>query len=493
MKKINIKGASWDSMFLAFTKALTMLFGILTAKILSVGLTLEGYGTYSQANLVMTTGTSVILMGLGDALSYYFNNNDKKIDESSKARIVNTVFFLEIALGATLAVAIVVGRGLIADYFSNPLVKPLLWIVAVLPAFTNIQYFLQVLCISSGRAKWMSIFNLIMTVVRIITVYISVYILKNLVWIYAAILLMDIIYVAFYHLDLRKRGVRINPFRVSFKHVKPIIAYGLPMGIYAITSSFTRDLDKLVVGRLGGTEELAIYTNCSKILPLDFFVTSFALVLIPYIYRRVTEGRREESVELFSSYLKVGYYTVWTLGTMVLVAPATIISFLYADAYVAGEGVFVLYIFDNMIRFASVHLILTAAGKSKNVMLYSIIALALNLVLNIGFYYLWGMIGPAIATLIVALVYMFLILRDTTKTIQARWTEVFDFKDLIVFTVSLALVWGVAFVINNMLVVWGVHKYVAMIASMALFGLTVLAIHFNRIFGILKKINSFKL
>ena len=110
MKKINITGASWDSIFLAFTKALTMLFGILTAKILSVGLTLEGYGTYSQANLVMTTGTSIILMGLGDALSYYFNNNDKRIDESLKARIVNTVFFLEIALGATLAVAIVVGQ-----------------------------------------------------------------------------------------------------------------------------------------------------------------------------------------------------------------------------------------------------------------------------------------------------------------------------------------------------------------------------------------------
>lgn len=493
MRKISIKGASWDSMFLAFTKCLSMLFSILSAKILSTGLTLEGYGTYAQANLVMTTGTSIILMGLVDALNYYFNNKDKKIEESLKARIVNTVFFLELILGAILAVVIIAGQGLIADYFSNPAVKGLLWIVAVLPVFTNIQYFMQVMCVSVGRAKWMSIFNLILTVVRIVAVYISVYVLKNLVWIYVTILSMDVIHVALYNWDLRKRGVKINPFKISHKHIKSIIAYGLPMGIYAITSSFTRDLDKLIIGRLGGTEELAIYSNCSKVLPLDFFVTSFALVLIPYIYRRVSEGRREESIELFSSYLKVGYYTVWTLGTMVLVAPATIISFLYADVYVSGESVFILYIFDNMIRFASVHLILTAAGKSKNVMIYSIISLVLNFILNMAFYYMWGMIGPAIATLIVALVYMFLILRDTTKTIQARWTEVFDFKDLILFTISLAVTWFITFILNKLLVGWGLHKYVSMIISMAVFGLTILAVHFKRIFGILKKINSFKL
>lgn len=493
MKKISIKGASWDSMFLAFTKVLTLLAGILSAKILSVGLTLEGYGTYAQANLVMTTGTSIILMGLSDALNYYFNNKDEKIDENLKARIVNTVFFIEIVLGFILATAIVVGRGLIADYFSNPAVSSLLWIVALLPMFTNIQYFMQVLCVSLGHAKWMSVFNLAVTLVKIVAVYLSVYVLENLLWIYATILLMDVVYVVIFNLNLQKRNVRINPFKISLKHVKPIIAYGLPMGIYAITSAFTRDLDKLVIGRLGGTEDLAIYTNCSKVLPLDFFVTSFALVLIPYIYRRVSEGRRGESIELFSSYLKVGYYTVWTLGTMVLVAPTTIISFLYADAYVVGLGVFVLYIFDNMIRFASVHLILTAAGKSKNVMLYSVLALVLNLILNIGFYYLWGMIGPAIATLVVALLYMFLILRDTTKTIKARWKEIFDFKDLTIFTFSLVVAWLVAFVLNNMLVEWGVHKYIAMFISMILFGLSILAVHFKRIAGVLKKINSFKL
>ncbi len=493
MKKISIKGASWDSMFLAFSRGLSMLFNILSAKILSTGLTLHGYGTYAQANLILTTGASIILFGLVDALNYYFNSKDKSISEETKAKIVNTVFFLEMFLGAVFAAAVLFGQNLIADYFSNPAVKNLLWIVAVLPTFSNIIYFMQVLCVSTGRAKWMSLYNIILTVIRILAIYLAVYVLKNLIWIYVTILVMDIAHVVIYNWDMKKKGIRVNPFKISLKHIKPILSYGLPMGIYAITSTFTRDLDKLVIGRMGGTEELAIYSNCSKVLPLDFFVTSFAVVLIPYIYRRVSEGRREESVDLFSSYLKVGYYTVWTLGTMVLVAPSTIISFLYADVYVAGVAVFVMYIFDNMIRFASVHLILTAAGKSKRVMLYSIISLALNLILNIAFYYLWGMIGPAIATLIVAVVYMLMILGDTTKTIQSKWSEVFDFKDLLWFTFTLIALWFAAFMLNKALAGLGLHQYVAMIISMAVFGLSMLGIHFKRIFGILKKINSFKL
>lgn len=480
-------------MFLSFSSVLSLLFNLISAKILSTGLTLNEYGTYSAANLVLTTGTSIILCGLVDALNYYFNNKEKNIDESLKAKIVNTVFFIELTLGLILAAVIVIGQNLIADYFSNPGVKVLLYVVSIIPMFQNFIHFMRVLCVATGKAKRMSVYNLSLTVARIIAVYLAVQVLENILWIYVAILVMDLINILFYNLDLRKANVKINPFKISFKHIKPILAYGLPMGIYAITSSFTRDIDKLIIGRLGGPEELAIYTNCSKVLPIDFFVTSFALVLIPYIYRRVSEGRHEESIDLFSSYMKVGYYSVWTLGTMVLVAPASIISFLYSEEYVAGLGVFVLYIFDNMLRFASVHLILTAAGKSKNVMFYSILSLALNFVLNIAFYYMFGMIGPAIATLIVAFIYMFLILRDTTKTIDAKWTEVFDFKDVAVFAVSIGIIWFITFMLNKYLNSLGLHIYFSMFISMAVFGLSVLGLHFGKISRVLKKINSFKL
>lgn len=493
MMKFKFRGASWDSMFLSFAKILTVLFNLVSTKILSTGLTLKEYGTYSQANLVNSIGTSLIILGLGDALSYYFNRKDEKTDETLRKKIINTVFFCEISLGIILAVLIIWGKDNIALYFDNPDVKCLLPIVSIFPVFANIIYFYKILLVGTAQAKIMSVLSLGLVFIRIVAVYIAVYTVKNLLLIYVVILLMDILQIIIYEILMRRQRFGINPMRISVSHIKPIFSYGLPMGVYAMTSSFSKELDKLVIGRMGGTEELAIYTNCSKILPLDIIVSSFAMVLIPYIYVRVTEGKREESIDLFSSYLKVGYYSVWTLATMLLIAPSTVISFLYTTEYAVGNAVFVIYVFDSMMRFASMHLILTAAGKTRKVMAYSIVSLGLNLVLNVLFYQIWGIIGPAISTLITAIIYMFLILLDTTKIIGAKLPEVFDFKDLVVFTTSLVVMWAVTFRINRFLVGVGLHAYVSMIISMAIFGLTILGIHFKKIFRVLKKINSYKL
>ncbi len=493
MKKISLKGASWDSVFLAVGKVLTLLFGILSAKLLSTGLSLSEYGTYSQANLVSTVGRSLILLGLGDALNYYFNKKSDDIDEKLRYRIVNTVFFLELFVGAVLAVCIVFGQDLIAIYFSNSAVKVLLPIVSVIPILTNLIYFYQILYVAVGKAKIMSAYTLATTIIKIITIYLAVYVLKNLVWIYVVMVLQDIIVLMIFHLSLSKKDVRIQPWKISKAHIRPIFAYSLPMGVFVITNEFTRDLDKLIIGRLADTESLAIYTNCSKILPFDFFVTSFAMVLIPYIVKYVTENKKELSVDLFSSYLKIGYYSVWVLGVAVLIAPETMISFLYSEEYVVGKDIYIMYIFDSMLRFASMHLILTAANKSKNLMAYSIFSLILNFVLNIVFYYIFGITGPAIATLVVAVVYTWLILHKTIKVLDTSWIKVFNLKEIGILIASLAIFWAVGSLLNNLLIQAGVHEYLSMIISMAVYGLSLLAIHFKKIFGVLKKINEFRM
>ncbi len=493
MKRISIKGAGWDSMFLAVGKVLTMLFTIVSAKMLSVGLSLTEYGTYSQANLVNTVGRSLILLGLGDALNYFFNSRQENIEEKTRQRIVNTVFFLELFVGLILAVCVIGGQNILAAYFGNQAVKKLLPVVAFLPVLSNLIYFYQIVYVAVGKAKLMSLYSIIMTVVRIITIYIAVYVLKNLLLIYIVMVIQDLVQLLIYNITLSKKKVHINPFKISKAHIGTIFAYGLPMGIYAITSELTRDLDKLVIGRLAGTDALAIYTNCSKLLPVDVIVTSFALVLIPYITRYVTEKNREKSIDLLSSYMKVGYYSVWILGTMLLISPATMVSFLYDDKYLPGTIIFILYVFDSMLRFASMHLVLTAANKAKTLMIYSIGSLILNFVLNIGCYYLFGLVGPAIATLISAVVYTWLVMRKSIQCINARWTEIFHVKEISLFGLSIGCLWLICYLICKGFFAIGLHPYIAMIISMALFGCGALAMHFKKISGVLKKINTFRI
>ena len=103
------------------------------------------------------------------------------------------------------------------------------------------------------------------------------------------------------------------------------------------------------------------------------------------------------------------------------------------------------------------------------------------------------MIGPAVATLIATFVYAFLILRKTIKEIDAKWGEIFDVKDVVRFVFILAVIWGAAVGIDMLLNYLGVHKYASMIIAMAFFGFSQLFINKKQIFGVIKKINGFKL
>ena len=119
----------------------------------------------------------------------------------------------------------------------------------------------------------MAIYSIICILLKTVLMYLAVYVFKDLLYIYCILIGLDLMHMLVYNVLLMKNGVYINPFKISVPSIKKILAYSLPMGIYVITNSFNRDLDKMVIARLADIETLAIYTNCSKVLPFDFLAT----------------------------------------------------------------------------------------------------------------------------------------------------------------------------------------------------------------------------
>ena len=489
---INLKGASWDSVFLSVVKFLTMAVSIAITKILSVGLSLEEYGTYSQTIITVSICTTILLFGLADALNYYYNNHSNGVSEDTRQYYVNTIFIIEIILGAIVALAIFLGRQYIVSYFSNEALGALLTIVAIKPLFENLIYFYQVLFISIGKAKIIAIRNFVISVVKIFIVYISVVVCKDILMIFILLVALDFAQLLFFKIYFAKEGFCVNPFRFNIKYIKPILTYGVPIGIFALVSSLNREVDKLIIGRVTDTETLAIYANCSKILPLDIVVLSFAVVLFPYIMKYVSSKEYDNVQVLFSNYLKIGYYSVWILGGAILVVPEQVISFLYSSEYLVGKTIFILYIIDSTFRFASIHLILTAYGKVKTLMYYSLIALLSNIILNIMLFYTIGIIGPAVATLIVTLIYTIAILHKTISILHYKWLDIFDICDISVFMTSL-IATGVISHYINVLLLNNINEYIAMFVSISIFCLLNMILWYKKIFIALKAVNNLKL
>lgn len=436
------KGFAFDGALLALTKLATTLGSILTTKILSVSLELGEYGTYSQALLLVSLCASLISFGLSDSINYFYNRQNSR--NTDKEQTIHTIFAIEILLGMVVIGAVRLFQPQILAYFGNNELKELLVFASVKPALENLIYMYQVLFVSIGKSKMIAIRNLMLSVGKVVCAYVAGYLFHDL-WVIMAILVgMDVFQLVLFQLVFSKNAFPIRPHRGSLTWVKPILSYGVPMGIYTITNVLTRDIDKFVVSYLATVQDVAIYSNCSRVLPFDILATSLATVLIPQIVRLMGRDDKTEAVQTFKNYLKTGYYSVWILACAVIVVGDLAIPFLYSSEYLEGLSVFILYIFDSMMRFASMHLILTAVGKTKLLMQYSIVSLALNAVLNVALYYLLGLNGPAVATLISAGVYTILVLSASIKELGIRFSTVFDWKPLFEFIGKLVLT-GVIF------------------------------------------------
>jgi len=491
MRKSNLTGASWDSAFLTFVKILTTLTSIITTKILSVGLNLSDYGTYSQVGLVISIGTSVLMCGLGDALNYFYNNSQEQIE--SKKKIVNTIYFIEIVVGIIFVAVIAFGRGLIASYFSNNMLNKLLILVSFKPVLENIMYFYQILFISAGKAKVIAARNLVISLVKISVIYLSVHFFGSIEMIFIAYIILDFLQLIFFKALFSKVCFVINPLKLQYKSMKAILVYSLPMGVYAFTNYLLRDIDKLIIGRMADAETLAIYANCSRVLPFDLITTSYATVLIPLIMRYVSSNNKKDTIVLYSNYMRIGYYSVWTFGAAFLATSQQALTFLYSDKYLPGIEVFIIYIIDSMVRFASIHLILTASGKSRILMWYSLASLAANTVLNILLYKVVGVAGPAFATLIITLVYTVAVLIKTNNTIQTRLSDIFDWKDVVRTLSFLTVTVFTVGYLNRIAITFGLNKYVSMIIAMSIVLCAGIGWNYKQIKKSIENLNSLKL
>ena len=433
-----------------------------------------------------------MLLGLGDAINYFYNNSKQGNDRNKKNQIINTIYGIELIAGIIFILIVVLGRYGISSYFSNDALIPLMFLIAFQPMLDNMIYFYQILFVSTGKAKLIALRNLIISISKLAIITLAVKVFNNIIIIYILLIALNLVQLYIFAAYFKREGFSINPIRIERQFIREILAYGIPMGIFTITTALTRDIDKLVIGYMSNTETVAVYSNCSKLLPLDIIVASFATVLIPYIMKYVSIDDKRNAAKLFKNYLKVGYYSVWTFGVGILIVTSQAITFLYSSEYLTGKAIFMIYIIDSMVKFASMHLVLTASGNSKLLMKYSIVSLVANTVLNILLFKTIGLAGPALATLIVTLMYSIMIMRKTIKILGVKWSEVLGIKDILLFIITLVICGALFSVVDRELLKIGLNQYIAMILTMGGFGILVLVINFKKIKNVFKVINSLR-
>lgn len=489
MKQV-FRGAAWDSLFLTIVKLTTTLISIVTTKVMATSLSLNQYGTYSQGLLVISVTASVIILGMNDAVNYFYNRTE---DLKRRCDYVNTIFAVEAFLGVVAAIVILLFRKQICAYFSNALLETVLYVICLKALFENILNLFSILYVSIGEAKKIAIRNLILSLIRLPIILIFVKNDNSVVLIFSALLIVDLLQTMYFYWGFKNKAFGIQVFRYKKEHVAEILKYGIPMGAYVFVNTLNRDLDKLLIGNLGTTDMLAVYTNCARILPFDILMGSVATVMIPFVVKYVNDRQYEKAASIFRSYVWIGALSVWTLaGGAIVVAPELVV-FLYDAKYLVGTNIFIVYLMVDIVKFVNMSLFLTAKGKSMRLLKYSIASLLCNAVLNYVFFRIMGSIGPAIATLIVTSLLNATILIDGAHVIETPVKQLIDLKKILLFISELILTGVAAFYLKGILLQLGVHSMVVLILIYGSFVASNLLINLKRLLNLFRELNTFRI
>ena len=428
LKKLqNFKGTSADAIYLTFVRVLTAISSIICIKIVSVEFSLDEYGTYAQAILISTTLTSLLILGMTDGVNYFFNRG--KDSEGNKASYISTIFALQIFLGILGGILILAASPKLTEYFDNVQLKPLYLWIAFQPLLTNLLAMYQNLYISIGKARLIVARNLVLSIARIGIFCVAGFFTKSIFTIVSACFIFDLAQTLYFTINLRRFGVKIKPSDADIKKVRSILGYCIPMATFVFMNALLRDMDKWIVGLLGNTEELAIYTNASKVLPFDMLTISYATILIPVVTRLIGNSQQQVA-KIYGEYLNLSFIT-----TSILVCPAIIYSkdllvTLYSEKYLAGLYVFIIYLVVDLIRFANVSLLFSATAKTKALIGISIITLVCNAILAIPFYYIFGITGPAMASLLAIVLSYTLFIYGGSKILNCSLFKLFNYKQI---------------------------------------------------------------
>ena len=490
IKKIKFgNGIATNSLLLMMVQVVTTALGLIITKLLSVYFSLKDYGTYSQALLVTTTVTSISILGLTNATNYFYNKTN---NEQEQRKYISTIFLIQYIVGILCIVMIIGLRVPISMYFNNNRLQNILIIVAWTPVLTNLINMYQVLFVSIGKAKRIAVRNLLVSAVRLIAVVFSCFITKNIVTVLIVILALDICQILYFALSFRKDKYCIRLRDADLKLTKEILAFSIPMAIYVLTNSLTRDIDKYVVSAFSNTETLAIYTNAARILPFDMLTTSLITVLIPVITRLINQKEFKSAQDVFKLYLRIGYILTWVFVGGAVAIASDLMQFLYDSKYMAGLAVFIVYLFIDMIRFANVTTILSGAGKTKVLMLVSLSALGLNVIFNvISFKYL-NIMGPALTTLIITILMTFLLLYFGAKEIKTHIVNLFDFKEMFIIGMEIMFFGFWAHWLSRYLSTLGISRFFVIALSYGGYLVVMFSINARKAIDCLKRLNTYK-
>lgn len=410
-----------DALRLTISKVLTLCITMVTTMLLARFRTLDEYGTYSQMQLVISLFISIFMLGLPNSINYFLARAENR-DEQRK--FMSVYYTVSTALSVLMGIVLVCAVPLIEGYFKNPAIRFYAYFLAIYPWANVISSSIANVLVVYQKTRFLIVFNLIQSIMLLgAVVVVQAFGLGFREYMICNVAVYSLLALSVYCISSNLCGGMWVSFDRTW--IIRILKFSVPLGLASIVGTLDLEIDKLLIGRLMSTSELAVYTNAAKELPITIVAASITAVLMPRLAKMLRDGKNKEAVALWGTATELSIIVMGLIVTGVITYANDVMELLYSAKYLSGVPVFRVYTLVLILRVTYFGMVLNALGKTKEIMYCSVGALILNTILNPLLYMCMGIIGPAIATLLSMLVISMLQLYLTSKSAVVAFRDVF--------------------------------------------------------------------
>lgn len=205
---------------------------------------------------------------------------------------------------------------------------------------------------------------------------------------------------------VRRHRLLMAPFRISPRRWLQLMRAGLPFGVISLALTVAFSIDTVILSKFQPLEVVGWYNVAYGLVrSLVNFLGAFSVAMVPTLSRAyITDTGQVERWYFRSLKLILLVSVPVAMGGMLLAEP--LVRFLYAEEYLPAAGVLAIIIWDApLLMFTAFcgNMTTIVGEEGAAARIYTLNAVA-NLILNVIFIPLYGMLGAAVITVVTDLI-----------------------------------------------------------------------------------------
>jgi len=410
---------------LVIQKVIAYGLGIIRMMLFARLFTKEIYGSLRQLGLIQNFITPIAMLSLPSSLMYFIpatkDHNEKRLFVSQ------TIYFL--VTSSAFFVGILMSTSpLISEAFNNSNLKSLIPFYVITIFFMVVNSFFIQTMYAFEKVLISAISSLIFKVIALIVVF-STFIMQLEIQTYLLLIGATLGLEFLISILISSRIAGGLTLSIRKELLKRQFSYSLPLALSSIVSRLTYNIDLLMISFFYNPVIYAIYSVGATEFPLSTYIRrSAANVALPRYVQFYTNGQVDKMMSLFHEVVRKSSIIIMPFFAYLLFMSHPIIITMFSEKYIESVNIFRIYLFIIPLGCVNYGSILRAVGNTRPILNISIIFVLVNSVLNLLFIKAFGIIGPAIATVISITLIRYLYIRAISKSISRPFLSIYPLR-----------------------------------------------------------------